>query len=52
MHEQVAELIAVLGDVDHPHVRAEQLIAARRERLGQVDRGLAAELSQNARRRR
>ena len=50
MIEQVAEQVAVLGHVDRPQVRAEQRVARVHQRLGQVDRRLAAELRQHRRR--
>ena len=50
MVEQVAEQVAILGDVDRAQVRAEQRVAGVDQRLGQVDRRLAAELGQHPRR--
>ena len=50
MVEQVTELVAILGQVDGVQVRAEQRVAGVHQRLGQVDRGLAAELGQDGRR--
>ena len=45
--QQIAELVAILGDVDGVQVGAEQPMASVHQRFGQVDRRLPAELRQD-----